>query len=219
MGGEALTHVADVVRVGILCGSAAFLAAGDGSAALKALLVMPAALAPRLVRVHPILDLVFVLALAAESIGRGAGDYYSGEALSHIALPLLSGPVLYVGLVRVGAVPASSAAPPLLAVAIVTAAAVLAVGAMWELAEWAVDGAFGTDYSQGYRDTITDLLNDAIAAAGGGALVAVWLRAATGRPDLGPVIAPQADSVPNRHGTGDHDRSALQLHRRLHSRP
>jgi hypothetical protein len=193
------------VRVGIVCGSAAFLAAGDGPAALKALLVMPAALAPRLVRVHPVLDLVFVLALAAESIGRGVVGYYRGDALSHIVLPLLSGPILYTGLVRIGVLLQSSAPPRFLGVGIVTAATVLAVGAVWELVEWAADGAFGTNYSQGYRDTITDLLRDAIASVGSGVLVAVWLRAAAGRWDVGPVTAPQAGGVPNPYGTTDGD--------------
>jgi hypothetical protein len=187
-----VTRLADVVRVAIVCGSAAFLAAGDGSAALKALLVMPAAFAPRLVRVHPVLDLVFVLALAAESLGRSVAGYYRDDALSHIVLPLLSGPVLYVGLVRLGALSASSTEPSLLAVAIVTAATVLAVGALWELVEWGVDGAFGTNYSQGYADTLTDLLNDAIAAVGSGALVAMWVRAAVDRPGMGPAICPPA---------------------------
>ena len=201
--GQALTHLADVVRIGIVFGSAAFLAADDGSAALKALLVMPAALAPRLVRVHPVLDLVFVLALAAESIGRDVVGYYRGDAVSHIVLPLLSGLVLCAGLVRIGVLTPRPAARPLLGVAIVTAAAVLALGALWELVEWAVDVAFGTDYSQGYRDTIGDLLNDAIAAAGSGLLVALWLRAAVNRPALGPLIAPQAGSMPRSSGSLD----------------
>jgi hypothetical protein len=190
--GEVLTRLADVGRVAIVCGSAAFLAGGDGSAALKALLVMPAAFAPRLVRVHPVLDLVFVLALVAESLGRGVAGYYGDDAMSHIVLPLLSGPVLYVGLVRLGALPAGAAKPAPLAVATVTAATVLAVGAMWELVEWTADGAFGTNYSQGYSDTLTDLLNDAIAAAGSGALVAAWVRASAERPEIAPAIASPA---------------------------
>jgi uncharacterized membrane protein YjdF len=184
------------VRVGILCGAAAFLAAGDGSAALKALLVMPAALAPRLIRVHPLLDLVFALALAAEAIGRGVATYGGADALSHIALPLLSGPILYVGLVRLGALPADSTAPRLLAAAIVTGAAVLALGALWELVEWAVDSALGTNYSQGYQDTLVDLLADAIAAAGSGTLVALWLRAAGDRPAL-QLAMPPGGRVPS----------------------
>jgi hypothetical protein len=57
----------------------------------------------------------------------------------------------------------------------VTAASVLALGALLELVEWAADGAFGTNYSHGNRDTLVDLLADSIAAIGG-VLVAVWLR-------------------------------------------
>jgi hypothetical protein len=183
----------------ILCGAAAFLAAGDGSAALKAALVFPAALAPRLLRVNPVLDVVFSLALAAEAIGRGVAGHGDGDAISHLALPLLSGPVLYAGLVRLNVIPASTAAPRLLGAASV-AAAVLALGAIWELVEWTVDGAFGTNYSQGFEDTRTDLLADAAAAAASGGLVALWLGVAASRPRLRLIAAPQDGlSPPPQH--------------------
>jgi hypothetical protein len=182
--------------VGILCGAVAFLAAGDGPAALKALLVLPAALAPRLLRVHPLLDLTFVVALAAEALGRGVAGYGGDDAISHLALPLLSGPVVYVGLVRLGVLPVASTRSGRLYAALGTVAGVLALGAAWELVELAADGMFGTNYSQGRRDTVGDLLNDAIAASASGALVALWLRASAARPRLRPLTAPPRDGVP-----------------------
>jgi hypothetical protein len=182
--------------VGILCGAVAFVAAGDGPAALKALLVLPAALAPRLIRVHPLLDLVFALALAVETLGRGLVGYGGDDAISHLVLPLLSGPVVYVGLARLGALPAASASSGRLYAALGTAAGVMAIGAAWELVELTADAMFGTNYSQGRRDTVGDLLNDAIAASASGALVALWLRASAARPRLRPLIAPSQDGMP-----------------------
>ena len=177
-----LTSVADLVRVVLLTTAAVWLIAGDGAAALKALLVLPAALLGRVVRIHPGFDLLFSCALAAEAIASGLGAYGSigrGDTLSHLVLPLLSGPVLYGGLVRLGVaawVFPTPAARYGLGAAVVTAASVLALGTLWELVEWAADGAFGTNYSQGYSDTLSDLLADAIAGIVSGALVAVWLR-------------------------------------------
>lgn len=194
LGTARLTMCADLVRLGVLCAAAIFLAMGEGSAALKALLVLPVALAARLVRVHPVLDLTLALALATEAIGSGAAGYDAiagGDTSAHLVLPLLSGPVLYVGLVRLGAVPNHAARPDtlgLLGAAIVTSAAVLALGAAWELVEWAADGMLDTNYSQGYDDTLGDLLNDALAATGSGALVALWLRGSAGRPALALAI-------------------------------
>ena len=54
------------------------------------------------------------------------------------------------------------------------------------LVEGTADDTLGTNFSQGYTDTLTNLRNDAIAAAASGVLVAVWLwrapRPASGSP-------------------------------------
>ena len=104
--------------------------------------------------------------------------------------------VLYAGLVRFGALPASSAETRRLRAAVVTAVAVFALGVAWEMVEWAMDGMLGTNFSQGSADTVTDLLDDAIAGAASGALVALWLRAAAGRPGLRLLITSPRDCLP-----------------------
>jgi hypothetical protein len=168
--------------VGIACAAAVFLITGDDSAGLKALLVLPPACAGRWVRVHPVFDLVFALALLVEVVATSLGAYDSiawGDGLSHVVLPLLSGPILYAGIDQIrGGVAGddASAAGSLFWSALVTAVAVLCLGVAWELIEWVVDAAFGTDFSQGSDDTLDDLRNDAFAAVGSGALVAAWLR-------------------------------------------
>jgi hypothetical protein len=174
------TAAADVGRAGILVACAAFLLGGDGAAALKALLVLVPAIAARLVGVPPGFDLIFVVALAGEVIATALGAYDSvswGDTLSHLALPLLSGPVVYVGLVRLlGTEPGAPTRPlSVIAAALVTAVSVLCLGVAWELVEWTADDTLGTNFSQGYTDTIRDLRNDAIAAAASGVLVALWV--------------------------------------------
>jgi hypothetical protein len=175
-------RASDVARAAIACAAALFLIAGDGAAGLKALLVLPPAFAGRYVRVNPAFDFLFAFALLVEVVATSLGAYDSiswGDRLSHIVLPLLSGPVLYAGIVRLRGgrdVDRAPTARSLLASAAITALAVLSLGVVWELVEWVADGAFGTDFSQGYEDTRDDLRNDAIAAAGSAALVAAWLR-------------------------------------------
>jgi hypothetical protein len=191
-----LTLCADAVRLAILCSAGVFVAIGEGHAALKAVLVLLPAVTARLVQVNPALDLLFALALGAEAVGTAFAAYHQaigGDTFPHIALPLLSGPVLYVGLVRLGAVPGLAVPPSprrLLGAAIVTLASVLALGTAWELLEWSADTALGTNYSQGSDDTLGDLFNDAIAAAASGALVALWIRAGARRPSLAMAAAP-----------------------------
>jgi hypothetical protein len=185
---DRLTRAADIVRGGLLSAAVAFLATGDGSAGLKALLVLAPALAARFARVPPAFDLVFTLALAAEAIGTRIGAYdaiSSEDTLSHTVLPFLSGPVVYGVLARLWLVPepgAARGARPLLRAATLTAVGILALGVAWELVEWAADSALRTDYAQGYSDTRGDLLNDARAAVASGVLVAAWLRIFARRP-------------------------------------
>lgn len=175
--------LADTLRILLLVAAVAFLAAGDGSAALKSVLVLTPALCARAARAPAGFDLAFTAALAVEAIGTGTGAYQWigwGDSTSHLVIPFLCAPIAYHLLSRVGAAPSPDGARDgraFAAAGLVTAMAVLALGTLWELVEWASDSALGTDYSQGYLDTLTDLLADTIAATLGGLLVAAWLRA------------------------------------------
>lgn len=187
---DGLSRAADIVRAALVGAAGVFLAVGDGSAGLKALLLLAPALVGRFARVPPAFDLVFALALTAEAFGTKLGAYDSiswGDTLSHTALPFFSGPIAYGVLATLGiaAEPGTArSARALVAAATVTAVAILVLGVAWELVEWAADGALGTEYSQGYDDTRADLVNDAVAAVASGILVAVWLGLAAPKPAL-----------------------------------
>jgi hypothetical protein len=177
--------LADIARIAILASALAFLAHGDKPAALKALLVLMPALASRLVRVPAGFDFMFAGALAIEALGSGLGAFHRigwPEGASHLVIPFLSAPIVYQSFVRLGATPAPEDIParrppvrPGAGAGLLTAAGVLALGAVWELVEWGSDNALGTDYSLGYSDTLSDLLADTVAASGGGLLVAIWV--------------------------------------------
>ena len=167
------------------------------------MLVLVPALASRLARSPAGFDLAFTCSLVVEALGTGLGVYDRigwPDTGSHLVIPLLAAPVIYQALARLDAVPPAGDAGVrrLVGAAVVTAAGVIALGAVWELVEWRADAVFGTDYSQGYTDTLTDLLADTIAAVAGAALVAAWLSRrrnpapATPSPDGG---APTASVV------------------------
>jgi hypothetical protein len=167
--------VADLVRIGLVAAAGTFLAAGDGPAALKAALLVPPAVAGRLARVPAGFDLVFVLALAVEAVGTGLGAdgwFGQGDLASHLVIAFLSAPIVFGLVVRFRTGEARSARfAGSTGAGLVTAIIVLALGAMWEVVEYAADGLLGTDYSQGRADTVSDLVADAVAGTLGGALV------------------------------------------------
>ena len=175
-----MSAAADILRAALVAVAAAFAITGDGGAALKAGLVLMPALASRLARTPAGFDLAFTAVLLVEALGTGLGIYDRigwPDTGSHLVIPLLAAPVVYQVLTRLDAVPPADDAcvRQLVGAGVVTAAGVVALGAVWELVEWRADAIFGTDYSQGYTDTLTDLLADTIAAVAGAALVVAWL--------------------------------------------
>jgi uncharacterized membrane protein YjdF len=194
-GSATLTALADMVRIGIAAIAAGFLVAGDKSAALKALLMFVPAIASRMVRAPVAFDLLFAGTLAVEALGTGLGVYGRvgwPDGGSHLLIPFVSAPIVYQAFVRLHATTAPEGPRAAIGTGLVVAAGVLALGAVWELVEWGADSVFGTDYSQGYTDTLSDLLADAFAASAGGVAVAVWF----GSPAGGPVRRAGAVQAP-----------------------
>jgi hypothetical protein len=170
--------LADMVRVGIAGIAVGFLVAGDESAALKALLVLAPTIASRLVRPPAAFDLLFAVILAVEALGTGVGLYDRvgwPDGGSHLLIPFVSAPIVYQAFVRLHATTPPEEPRAATGTGVVVAAGVLALGALWELVEWGADDLFRTNYSQGYADTLSDLLADAVAASAGGVAVAVRL--------------------------------------------
>ena len=68
----------------------------------------------------------------------------------------------------------------------------LAVGALWELAEWGFDRIAPGDVIKGKHDTIIDIVMDAIGALAAGAASLRFLAPSGTRPGAAPAAAPEA---------------------------
>jgi len=88
--------------------------------------------------------------------------YY--DIVAHFLVQLLIAPAL---LYLVATAPIISRCTPFQVIAL-TFALGLAVGALWEIAEWFSDGTDGTNFVKGEADTATDLIADACGALLGG---------------------------------------------------
>ncbi len=135
--------------------------------------------------VRPILlpriyDLAFCLAFALTGWGDAVGLYESlsfYDNIVHVLVPLFSGQVLYILLARIELVSDprdSESRAHYVGLFIVTAALGLAVGALWEIVEWAADSTIGSDLQLGNEDTVTDLVSDAVGAFIGAGLLVAW---------------------------------------------
>lgn len=135
--------------------------------------------------VRPILlprpyDLAYCVVFALTGWGDAVGLY---DALSfydnivHFLVPLFSGQVIYILLARIELVPDpkdSSTRAHYAGLFAVTAALGIAIGALWEIVEWASDSTIGSDLQLGNEDTVTDLLADSSGAFVGAALLVLW---------------------------------------------
>jgi|1186.fasta_scaffold00167_3 hypothetical protein len=180
-------RVADLLRFAIVGAALAATAGGEHNAAIKCGLLVPPTVLSRSVKAPGTLDFAFTLGLAVEAIGSASGVNASQgwNTMAHLVLPLLSGPLLYHGLARLELRidgPGRAVTRPRVAIAAITFAGVLALGTLWELVEWASDSWLGTSFATSYEDTMGDLLHDAIAAVGSGALTALWHGSAARRP-------------------------------------
>jgi hypothetical protein len=180
--------IADLLRAAVAVTALVAAADGDRAATIKCVLLLVPALASRLVAVAPAWQIAFNLALLVEAVGSAEG--FNGvrgwNTVAHLVLPFLSGPFLACALARLGLRADADAAGVVAArsaVGIVTFASVLAIGAFWELLEWAVDARFGTHFAISYTDTVMDLLHDALAGLASGHVVA--LRTDAVAPDSG----------------------------------
>lgn len=164
--GDALRFVAagSVPLAGVVAG---------GPSAAAMLLTLGGAMALRFVRVPTAIDIVGQLVLLASAWLAVTGAYELVAELD-TAAHLGSGAVLAVLvrtlLLRLGLLPAAAGRRAAVARALHTVTAVVLLGLVWELGEWAGYAWFSPDIGVGYEDTLVDL-----AADGVGALVAALL--------------------------------------------
>ena len=169
----------DLLRASFLVGAVLFVVTGRSGAvnlALAGLVVW----AVRFLNLPRLFDLCVVVALMLASWGEALRVYDAFPAydiVTHLLVPLLGAPVVYVALARLEVLPdpaSDTETPHYVGIFVVTVALGIAIGAIWEIAEYASDQFFGSELSLGNRDTVGDLLADSAGALGGGALLVAW---------------------------------------------
>jgi hypothetical protein len=170
----------DVLRIAFIGGTVVYWALGRSTAigltAASIVLVIA-----RLIDLPRPYDLMLLGAMV-QIAGGTALDLYGRigwyDKLVHGLSPFMWAPALYIVCVRLEVLPdlgRSRAAHHLIGTFLVTLALGAAVGAGYEICEWALDGFFPHWHLvKGERDTATDLIADFIGAALGGLSLVVW---------------------------------------------
>jgi hypothetical protein len=170
----------DVLRIAFIGGTVVYWALGRSTAigltAASIVLVIA-----RLIDLPRPYDLMLLGAMVLIA-GGTALDLYGRigwyDKLVHGLSPFMWAPALYIVCVRLEVLPdlgRSRAAHHLIGTFLVTLALGAAVGAGYEICEWALDGFFPHWHLvKGERDTATDLIADFIGAGLGGLSLVVW---------------------------------------------
>ena len=165
---------ADAVRVVLALATLASLVLGDVEATLTFGLVAVPAVAVRFVGAPPLADLCFVALAGLDAALHVAGafqEFNRNDTFGHFVLPAAVAPIVWTALRRAGV--RIEAARPWIATAtaqVLVVAVIVAMGAVWELVEWACDVLFATDLSPGYTDMIHDLGMDTLGSTLGALL-------------------------------------------------
>ena len=171
----------DVLRGVLVAGAVVSALAGEVSGAVYLAVSAAGALIARPLQLPRLIDLAFVLALTITGFGEALGYYDRWpwfDRVVHFLVPMLFAPVAYIGLARADVVldphdqhPDVRRAPALL---IISVAFGVALGAIWEIAEWSMDATGWTSLSENNDDTVGDLIADTCGSLVGGALLLVW---------------------------------------------
>jgi hypothetical protein len=172
----------DVMRGLLAAGAVAFALAGDWRGALLLGGAAAVALAVRPVLLPRVYDLCLVAALSLQAWGEALHLYDSVswfDNVVHFSLPFFGAPTLYIVLARLDVVPDPKDETYMrhyVGIAIVSFALGVALGGLWEIAEWFSDNNFGSSLQIDNDDTVGDLIADSLGALCGSALLVCWAR-------------------------------------------
>lgn len=180
--GRVVRDPLDLLRLAFLAGAVAGALVGDVTATFNLLLAFAVLVVARLADLPRLYDLALILALTLTQAGEALGLYDAiawYDRVVHVLVPMFTSQILYLCFARIEVLPdpRQRTLPRHEAgMFLVTFALGLAVGALWEVFEYASDGIVGSDLSQGNTDTVGDLLADACGSLAGGALIVLWAR-------------------------------------------
>jgi Predicted membrane protein (DUF2238) len=171
----------DLLRGALVVGAVVSAIAGEVGGAVYLAASAAGALLVRRLELPRLIDLAFVLALTITGFGEALGFYDRWawfDRVVHFVVPMLFAPVAYIALARADVVldPKDQHADVRRAPAlfILCVAFGIALGAVWEIVEWASDAVGGTNLSENNDDTVGDLIADTSGSLVGGALLLLW---------------------------------------------
>jgi hypothetical protein len=141
-----------------------------------------AVIAVRFLLLPRLYDLAFCLGFGLTGWGDALGLYDKigfYDLIVHSLASFFFAPVLYILLARaevLADLKQVTVRNHFVGVFVITLALGLAVGAVWEMAEYTSDHFFGSHLAKSERDTATDLMVDGLGALAGGSLLVVWAR-------------------------------------------
>jgi hypothetical protein len=172
----------DVLRLTFLAGLVLFAVTGDVKGTANMAIAGAATIVARLINLPRAYDLSFVLAMYLVGWGEAIGLYDAipwYDNLVHFLAPMFTAPVAYIALARLEVLPDlrdDTRLPHYVGIFVVTLALGLAIGAVWEMIEYASDATIGSELSLGNSDTVGDLAFDGSGSLLGAALLVVWAR-------------------------------------------
>jgi len=179
---RAIRDPIDVVRLVFLAGCVWFAVTGDAQVLTNVTVGAIGVLLARAVDLPRVYDVTFCIAMFFTAWGEGLGLYDEiswYDNVVHFFVPMLSAPVIYIGLARLEVLPDPRDVTGLhrhTGVFVVTLALGAAVGAVWEIVEYASDQALGSRLQLGNADTVGDLIADTSGSVVGAALLVCWTR-------------------------------------------
>ncbi len=170
----------DLLRLALAVGAIVALVRGETKPALVLGVFFALTLLGRLVQLPRLYDLSFVLGMSIQGWGEALGLFDAipwFDNLVHVSVPLLTAPVVYLGLARLDVLPDpkdETRTEHYVGIFVVALALGLAIGAVWEMVEYASDATLGSSLQIDNADTVGDLFADGCGALCGSVLLVLW---------------------------------------------
>jgi hypothetical protein len=173
----------DLLRLSFAAAAVVFFLAGSLEYAVRLAGTFLLLVTAQRLRMPRLFDLLFIVGMALQA-GGNAGRLFEDidwwDNLVHLVVPMVSVPVLYVLVLRLGLVPdmAEEVHPRhRLGFVIFAVLSGLSIGALYEIYEYVAVHWLDAPLAIGYSDTIFDLTLDAGGAAAGGVILMLWSAA------------------------------------------
>lgn len=173
----------DLLRLLFLVAAVIFLVHGDLGGAARTFVTFGLLVLARWVALPRPFDLALVVAMALQTLGYPL-DFFATfsfwDETLHSFVPAVVAPLLYITLVRLDALPdlgglgRGEQRHRYVGILLATVALGVALGAFYEVWEYAGNHYLGTSYRIGYADAVADMTLNTIGSLVGGLMLLVW---------------------------------------------